>query len=138
MDLETKAKEMLTGNSVCYLATASQEREPEVAPVNYVSLGHTLYFETMTRYDKYANLRLNKRVSVAITDKPYVLQIKGDAVQLEGEEKLDAEAMLIATLGKRPVFYDDPDIRFFKITPTRVKITDCSQNPIQPIELRIF
>jgi hypothetical protein len=122
MSLSDIARKLVEGNRYCTLATASLDGKPEAATIQYASKDFELYFETMTSYRKYANLRMNPQASVVITELPKTLQMDGIVKQLSGNDADGARQLLVIKLGEVPTFYRSPDIRFFSFTPTWIRL----------------
>jgi general stress protein 26 len=127
---ETNAlfEDMLRRNTLCVLATASNDGKPEAATIEYVTgEGFELYFETFVGYGKYPNLKQNRRVSIVITELPHTIQMDGIAEELQGSAALEAKKRMAAKHDH--AFYNDPHIRFFKFTQQWIRIMVGGKHP---------
>jgi len=116
-------KKILSETKLCVLATATLSGKPEAAVIEYATdSDYNLYFETFARYRKYSNLKSNPQTSVVITNLPNAIQMDGTVVELTGSESEGAKKMLIAKHGYGKGFYTDPEVLFFKFTPTWIRI----------------
>lgn len=116
-------KKLLAENNLCVLATASLTGKPEAATIEYVSDAESnLYFETFPTYRKYANLKSNPQASIVITQDPHTIQMDGTVAELSGVEAEAAKKRLIAKHGEGSGYYADSQIKFFKFTPTWIRI----------------
>jgi general stress protein 26 len=122
-EAEVLFEKLLKDNTLCVLATASLDGKPEAATIEYVSdADWNLYFETFPTYRKYANLKSNPQASVVITQDPHTIQMDGVVVELTGKESNNAKQLLIAKHGIGSGYYEDPAIRFFRFTPTWIRL----------------
>jgi len=124
--MEDKAKEifkrLLEENTLCVLATATLDGKPEAATIEYVAdADGNLYFETFPKYRKYANLKSNPKASVVITQDPHTIQMDGSATELQGKDADEAKRRILARHGSSG-YYDDPQIKFFRFTPTWIRM----------------
>ncbi len=123
MNAKQLFQKLLKENKLCTLATASKDAKPEAATIYFASDSkNNIYFETFTTYKKYANLKANPQASIVITKIPYTAQIEATVIELTGKNEQDAKNLLIKKLNKTPPHYHDKRIRFFKLTPNRIKI----------------
>lgn len=119
---ESLARQILSRNTLCVLASASPDGKPEAATIEYAEEGFTLYFETFPSYRKYKNLKSNPRASIVVTEVPHTIQMDGTVEELEGKEVQTAKNLLTKKHGKGSGFYEDPDIRFFRFSPSWIRI----------------
>jgi general stress protein 26 len=114
------------------LATATKTGKPEVATVEFCPTGKkdfSFYFNTFTRYRKYANLKKNKSAAFVVTDKQpqswntYSLQLEGTATEIKGKDAATARKTVTARYGSSD-FYNHPDTRFFLFKPARGCLLD--------------
>src|SRR5574341_528900 len=123
MDAEQVFKKLIRENELCVLATSSLSGKPEAATIEYVADSEdNLYFETFPTYRKYANLKSNPQASVVITQDPHTIQMDGTVVELKGREAEKAVKLLTAKHGEGSGYYSDPQIRFFRFTPTWIRV----------------
>lgn len=125
----------LKDNEYMALATSSSDGKPELATVGYVLDGDTLLINTYTRYRKYKNLTTNPQVAcVVTTSHDMTLQIDGKAEKLEGREAEDVKQKMLEAQPDFIHFITDSDARFFRITPTWMRLRDYTKEPMQTIE----
>lgn len=62
-----------------WMATVRGDGRPHLAPVWFVWLGETLYFVTPKNSQKFANLRGNQNLALALPDTGSVIIIEGEA-----------------------------------------------------------
>lgn len=88
-----KTLNYLKEHSLCVIATANMQGEPEAATINYfVDDDFNLFFITRKDTRKHANLLANPRVAIVVgtEPEPHTVQLQGDAVFLENEDELKA------------------------------------------------
>lgn len=135
-EAEKLARELLAKNKLCVLATASLQGVPEAATIKYAEDEQfNLYFETLCTNRKYNNLVSNPKASVVVTEKPHTLQIDGSVEEMTGLEGEHVKARLIAKDGPS-VLFDHSEIRFFRFTPTWIRIRIGPSFPPQYFVLR--
>ena len=119
------------------LATASLDGKPEVATVEYIVDGDNIIINTDTRYRKYQNVIANQQVAcVVTTDHDQTLQFDGTIHQLTD---VAAEAARLLLLAADPSFIDYFTVkytRFFKITPTWLRLRDYTTQLMMTTEYR--
>lgn len=125
--MKNKAKELfrkiVQDHKLCVLATASKDGKPEAATIEYANdETYNIYFETFPDYRKYPNLINNPRASIVITKEPNTIQMDGTVKEQKGKDAQDAKRRLIVKHGKGSGFYKDTGIKFFKFTPTWIRI----------------
>ena len=136
-EAEKMVKKLLKENKFCVLATASLDGKPEAAIIEYVADKESnLYFETFPSYRKYANLKKNPQASVVITQVPYTLQMDGSVTELSEIAALKAKALLIKKHGLGSGFYLNSTIKFFKFTPTWIRVLVEAKFPPKYVVLR--
>lgn len=118
------------------LATTSKDAKPEVATVEYVIDGDTLLVNTFTYYRKYQNLISNTQVACVITtNHDMTLQFDARAELLGGSDANDAKQKMLEAEPGFDEYFNDTDTKFFRITPTWMRLRDYTQEPVQEIEL---
>jgi uncharacterized pyridoxamine 5'-phosphate oxidase family protein len=127
--------EYLKENKYMALATASKAGKPEVATVEYVLDGDELLINTYTYYRKYQNLLGNPQVACVITaNHDQTLQFEGGIRQLEGKEAEDAKQKMLVAEPDFADFFNDNDTRFFRISPTWMRLRDYTKEPMETTE----
>ena len=121
----------LKKNKYMALATADKQGKPEVATVEYVIDGDDLLINTFVHYRKYQNLVDNPKVACVITtNHDMTLQFDGDIKQLEGEDARYAKQKMLEAEPDFANFFDDKDTRFFRLTPTWMRLRDYTKEPL--------
>jgi uncharacterized pyridoxamine 5'-phosphate oxidase family protein len=124
-------------NRYMTLATATGDGKPEAATVEYVLDGSDLLINTYVYYRKYKNLVDNPFVACVITtadDK--TLQFDGRIEQLDGDNARDAKQKMLKAEPDFANFFNDNDTRFFRITPTWMRLRDYTKEPLEVTEYK--
>ena len=130
-------KNLMSRNTLCVLATSSLEGKPEAATMEYAEdEDMNLYFESFPNYRKYPNLKSNPKVSIVITEVPHTIQTDGTVTELSGDEAEAAKQRLIKKHGGGSGFYSDPDIKFFKFTPTWIRVLVAAKWPPKYVTIK--
>jgi len=117
------------------LATASKDGKPEAATVEYVIDGDDLLVNTYVHYRKFKNLTTNPFVACVVTmGDEKTLQLDGKIRLLEGSEAADAKQKMLTAEPDFKDFFNDKDTRFFKITPTWLRLRDYTKTPMEELE----
>ena len=129
--LAAKIIALLSSHHVMTLATVRPDGFPQATPVNYLNDGLTIYFGTDATSQKAGNIRLNDKVSAAITgeaDAAYKLS----GVSLSGTAKRVTEIDRLHELRVR-LFRRLPDVKrlangerlaVYEITPVAISLID--------------
>lgn len=132
----TIAQTLLHENNIATLATSSMEGEPEASVIHFVLNGDDcIYFTTFPTFRKYANLKTNPQVAIVITDGKQALQIEGIAEEIPIESKKEAIKLLIIKYGYGANFYEDEDLRMFRITPSWERVIFSKHWPPKMVEI---
>ncbi|MDO8265409.1 MAG: pyridoxamine 5'-phosphate oxidase family protein [Candidatus Saccharibacteria bacterium] len=138
MDNKSAIYDYLKSNKYMTLATSSSEGRPEAATVEYVMDGDELLINTYTYYRKYKNLLDNPFVACVITTKhDQTLQFDGRILLLSGEDAVSAKQKMLIAEPDFANFFNDNDTRFFKITPTWMRLRDYTKQPMKVYEFEI-
>lgn len=130
--------EYLKQNAYMSLATASADAVPEVATVEYLVDGDSLLINTVVQYRKYGNLVTNPKVAgVVTTGHEKTLQFNATVVELADVEAEQAKQKLLAFDPSFKDFFSEENTRFFRISPTWLRLRDYTQQPMKVIELNI-
>jgi uncharacterized pyridoxamine 5'-phosphate oxidase family protein len=117
------------------LATASLDGVPEVATVEYLVDGDSLLINTYNYYRKYPNLISNGNVAGVVTmEDTHTLQFDAFAKELSGEEAERARQLLLEFEPGYADYFNDETTRFFRITPTWLRLRDYTQTPMKTTE----
>ena len=110
------------------LATSSKTGKPEVATVEYVIDGGELLINSNINYRKYQNIIKNPFVAGVVTCKhEKTLQFDGMIKQLDGDAAENAKQKMLEVEPDFMEFFNNPNTRFFRITPTWMRLRDFTQ-----------
>lgn len=140
MNLEDK--QLILGfikrHKIAILSTTGGNNQPEAAAIEF---GETeeleIIFDTLAPYRKYKNLQNNKMVALVVGwDNDITVQYEGNAMELAGQEKEKYQQMYFAKNPETKRWSQNPEIRYFKVTPTWIRYSDLSVKPWKIIELK--
>jgi general stress protein 26 len=126
---------------IAVISTVDQERKkPESAVLEFgENENFEIIFDTLKTSRKYNNLRTNKNVSFVIGwDENITIQYEGFAEEIHGEV---ANSYKKAYWTKNPQakrWATNPDIRYFRVTPTWIRYSDLNQDPWNVFEITDF
>lgn len=139
-DLETKAKilAILEENRIMSIATARPDGWPQVTMVGFVHADLALYFVVARSSQKFANITLDPRVSIAVgQDQPD--HIRGLSIAARAAEVLDLDeiARLNHAIWERyphqAVFAPrEASSAVMRATPALISVIDMSKGPGAP------
>lgn len=124
---------MLQSEHLMTLATIRPDGYPQATTLNYVSDEFTVYFATDATSQKVANIKLNNKVSLAITNqtedfnKLSGLSMAGTATRIMERETADQiSTRLFRALpqSKRFVPADARNLAIFSVTPVVISLID--------------
>lgn len=129
--------DFLNSNSLAVVSTVTAEGMPSAAIVGF---GQTkdleLLISTDTATRKYKNLQKNQHVAVAVGGTtPETIQLEGIARELKDDE---LDVVRDNYWQKNPhakTYSENPNNRYFIITPTWLRFTDLRTNPWSITEL---
>jgi nitroimidazol reductase NimA-like FMN-containing flavoprotein (pyridoxamine 5'-phosphate oxidase superfamily) len=135
MDDTLKAKiiDVLERHHTMALATIRPDGFPQVTTVNYIHDGLALYFASDAASQKAGNIKLNEKVSLAITSETenfyrlYGLSMSGIASRLldkEAAHKIALELFRRLPRSKRFVPQDAEQLAVFRVTPVAISLID--------------
>ncbi len=135
MDEALKAKilDVLKRHHMMALATIRPDGFPQATTVNYVHEDLTLYFATDAASQKAGNIKLNNKVSAAITSetrdfyKLRGLSLSGLAARIVDEQeaqRLSLKLFRALPQSRRFVPSDSEDLAVFSITPVVIALVD--------------
>ena len=120
------------------MASADLQGKPQAATVEYVMDGNTLLINTFTYYRKYPNLLANPQVACVITEaENKTLQFDAKIVLLEGDEAETVRQLMIKKKPQAANFFIDETTRFFRISPTWMRLRDYTVKPLKVTELTL-
>ena len=130
--------DFLMQNTLMSLATATTKGDPEVATVGYVLDDGDLLINTFEHYRKYPNLINNPQAACVITQNGNkTLQIQVVVKLLQSNDAADAKQKMLVVEPGMASFFDDPRTRFFRLTPTWMRLRDYTRNPMQVTEVKL-
>lgn len=131
--LEAKILDVLKHHHLMALATIRPDGFPQATTVNYVHEDLTLYFAADAASQKAGNIKLNNKVSAAITSetrdfyKLRGLSLSGLATRIVDEQeaqRLSLKLFRALPQSKRFVPRDPKDLAVFAITPVAIALVD--------------
>lgn len=131
--LRSKILEVLQRHHLMTLATIRPDGYPQATTVNYIHDEFTLYFATDAASQKAGNIRLNNKVSVAITDRTedfYKLRgvsMSGNASRVcetQKAEELTLRLFRTFPQSRRFVPEDPKQLAVYEITPVAIALVD--------------
>jgi len=140
MDRDTQLiYEFIKKHDIGVLSTVTSDFLPESAVVGYSSTENLeLIFGTFNDSRKYRNIQKNPQVAMVIGwDYGKTVQYEGEAVELVGQERLDAINDHLSKIPSAAKFYSDFKIAVFKVTPKWIRYTDVSFDPWDIVEIRM-
>ncbi|PJE75475.1 pyridoxamine 5'-phosphate oxidase family protein [Candidatus Uhrbacteria bacterium CG10_big_fil_rev_8_21_14_0_10_48_11] len=122
-DAQNIFETVLLKSDTCTLATASLKGKPEAATIQYAADEmFRLYFESFPSYRKYKNISVNPQASVVVTREGNTVQMDGVIVELSGKDAEAAKQQLVAKFGIGIGYLLQPDVLFFRFTPTWIRV----------------
>ncbi len=119
----------LDKHNLAALATFGEEY-PEVAIVEFANDDLEIIIDTHDVSRKYANIRRNPKVSLAIGwDDDITIQYEGVAEELRGGELQACQQTYIDKIPQAAKWARTPGVAFFLIKPTWIRLTDLNQHP---------
>ncbi|MCK5089686.1 MAG: pyridoxamine 5'-phosphate oxidase family protein [Hyphomicrobiaceae bacterium] len=131
--LEAKILDVLKRHYLMALATIRPDGFPQATTVNYVHEDLTLYFAADAASQKAGNIKLNNKVSAAITSetrdfyKLRGLSLSGLATRIVDEQeaqRLSLKLFRALPQSRRFVPRDPKDLAVFAITPVAIALVD--------------
>ena len=130
--LKEKIKNFLSNHTLCVMATSNQENnQPEAAVIGFAEQDDlSLIVGTSNESRKYQNMQTNNKVALVIGwDSVGTVQYEGTIEELPVEDSAKyVEIMAVKNPFSRR-FGDRPDQRYFRITPTWIRLVDHSKSP---------
>ena len=135
-ELKRQIVELLDQHRIMTIATNRSDGWPQATVVGYANDGLIIYCFVARDGQKYANIQLDPRVSLAIAkDYPQPLQIKGlsmagEALVVEDKSEVDhAQSILLRRYPEYKVMpkHDPAAVPMLRITPEIVSILDYSK-----------
>lgn len=138
---KAKIQEVLKSNNYCVVATATDSGAPESAVVAYSETPELeIIFASFSDTRKNANIAKNPAVSLVVGldhTKPFMLQIEGVAVRVEGDERLRCAEIQCAKNPGSELYARDEREEYFKVTPHWVRFVDQTNEPPQSWEVAL-
>lgn len=125
----SKLVKFLDGHNLVAISTFGEEY-PEVAIVEFANDGLEIIIDMYDSSRKYANIRRNPKVALAIGwDENVTLQYEGEAEQLRGDELQACQQKYIEKIPEAAKWATTPGIVYFVIKPKWIRLTDLNQHP---------
>ena len=131
-EIKQRVKEFLAKHQLCVMATADESKgQPEAAVIGFAEQNDlSLIVGTSSQTRKYKNLKSNKQVALVIGwDSQGTLQYEGEVEELPAEDS----PKYVEIMGEKNPFSrrfgEDPNQRYFKVTPTWIRLTDHTKSP---------
>jgi nitroimidazol reductase NimA-like FMN-containing flavoprotein (pyridoxamine 5'-phosphate oxidase superfamily) len=131
--LKSKILDILQCHHMMTLATIRPDGFPQATTVNYVHDDLTLYFATDASSQKAGNIKMNNKVSVAITSetenfyKLRGLSMSGTAKRVREKERVQEVSLLLfrkLPQAKRFVPENPKQLAVYAITPVAISLVD--------------
>jgi general stress protein 26 len=143
--LKATALRILSENRVMAVATLRPDGWPQATLVGYMHDGLTLYFVIARDGQKLANIRRDRRISIAIGrhdgDGPDLrgLSLAAEAVEVTGADEVRRlNAMLMARYPEQEVFTPQgASVAVMKATPLVMSVIDPHSGLDRPVLLRV-
>lgn len=129
--------QFIKAQSLCVLSTIGEDGFPQSAVIGFGETENLeIIFGTDKNSRKYHNLQSNNNVSVVIGwVNGKTVQYEGIARELSLEEIDRYTAIYFKKNPSASKYHDDPNERYFIITPTWIRYTDISLDPWEIIVL---
>lgn len=129
--------EFLKLHQQCVLATIGQDGRPQAAVLTYsVNDLAEIMFGTEGFTRKYQNLKRDSRVAVVVGFDTSSVQIEGVSRQISGTELESRKAEHFARLPEPEKAKEKPDMAYFNVSPTWMRLTNTATEPWEVHELR--
>lgn len=140
-DIKNKIFEFIEKQTLTVIATVDKAgNKPESAVIGFAENEKLeLFFGTSIKTRKYKNIQENKNVSFVIgwDGRVGTVQYEGVVEELVGEVAKEAAALLVKKNPYSAKFAQDPDHRYFKVTPRWVRIFNTSVSPNETHEISL-
>ncbi len=131
----------LKSSQLTVISTVDMDNnKPECAVVGFAEKENLeIIFGTANTTRKYANIKKNPNVSFVIGWDPRMgtVQYEGVAKELSSEEATPYTEIMFTKNPFSKRFAENPDQRWFLVTPTWIRLTDMTQTPHQISEVKL-
>ena len=127
-----KVIKLLSDNTVCYIATCS-DNIPRATPMEYVMVDGSLIFSTRGNTNKDKNLKENNKISVAVNNMPIFVTLNGTTETPSSDE---IDKLKKVYFERHPELEEEIkgwSLHYYKVVPTVAYYTDYSQDIISEI-----
>jgi len=127
-----KVIELLNDNTVCYIATCS-DNVPRATPMEYVIVDGSLIFSTRGNTNKDKNLKANNKISVVVNNMTVFVTINGTTETPTADEITKLHRVYFE---RHPELEEDIKswtLTYYKVIPTIAYYTDYSQDIISEV-----
>ncbi len=140
-DQRQKITELLKGSQLAVIATHAGTGAPESAVITISETEDCgIIFGSFSTTRKNQNIKKNPQVSLVIgwdIAERKTIQIEGEAVLLEGQEREEAEAIHCAKNKGHIKYQGNPLQEYFKIVPSWIRYSHLSVEPSEVWEVRL-
>ena len=131
MDDKSVILNFIKKHNVGVIATVDEKSNPESAVMEF---GETetfeLIFDAYSTSRKVKNIKQNNNVCFAIGgDEKETVQYEGKAFELAGEELIKYQEIYFKKIPEARKWSKEPEIVFFKVSPSWIRYTDLSKYP---------
>ena len=129
-------RDFLNSHRLAVVATTAVSGQAQSAVIEFGSSEDLkLIFDTYRSSRKYMNLKRDNRASFVIGwDDDITLQYEGAAVELKSEELGMYQSIYFKQVPGAAKFCSDPDVAFFVVTPSWIRLTDLRVTPWRILE----
>jgi general stress protein 26 len=118
------------------VASVNPAFEPQAALVAISQTDNLeIIFGTLVNTRKYMNLQHNPKVAFVIGSDRTVVQLQGVASEIIGEESVFYRNMHVVKHPESKKYFENPEERWFRVTPSWIRYTDHSVNPMDEFEI---
>lgn len=132
--------DFIHGQKIAVLATVNKSGQPEAAVIQFGETENLeIIFDTLTEshYRKYKNLQKNQAVALVIGwDEDITVQYEGQAREIKGEEAEKYKRVFFQKNPGAEKWDQNPEIRYFVVTPKWIRYADYDGKPHKIIELK--
>lgn len=120
------ASDLIKKSRTCVISTVTQDNRPEAATVG---ISHDqkfiFFFGTSNKTRKYQNLQSNSKAAFVVGfDGPETVQVEGTVREVTNAEAEPRVKLHIEKIPQAQKFADDPNQRWFELTPTWLRYTN--------------
>ncbi len=133
--------EFMRAHRLAVQASAAANGAPQAAVIGVAVSDHfELVFDTLRSSRKCQNLRHDPRIALVLgwdLEEGTTLQLEGYADEPSGADRARLQAVYLETFADGVERADDPQITYFRIRPTWLRLTDFRASPPAITELEL-